>query len=221
VKQLIRLVNHVYWRPLEVLETRVLKAVPLTREWLSRLGDTLVITLISKMNILITLVITTLMPRLSVGVLLMIDILVYGQVAMMYKAIVLLIIPILFNTMIGMIKHNAAGIKTVIEETMLIITYKDNIPYVQSRDTDIALLNYENNKSNWIKAYNVLDTTNAIEILKHSPVMLYLRILTVSLFLLSWTVYLLVIIKYLYFKYLIYKFIRQRTRLSRYDKKTH
>jgi hypothetical protein len=132
---------------------------------------------------------------------------------MMYKTIILLIIPIIFNTIIGMIKHNAENNKTSIEELSLIITYKDDQLYMQSRENTIAIDNYETNKANWIKAYNICDTTTAIDIIKHSPVILYIRAITVSIFLLSWTVYILILMKYLHFKYLLYKYIRIKTKL--------
>lgn len=44
--------------------------------------------------------------------------------------------PKLFNVMVGMIKHNAEGNKASIEEHLVVtIRY---LPYVQSRDIDIA-----------------------------------------------------------------------------------
>jgi len=73
--------------------------------------------------------------------------------------------------------------------------------------------NYESNKAQWVRYYNILDTVQAIDIVKSSPIILYLRALTVSIFLLSWTVYILIIIKYLHFKYHLYKAIRIKTRL--------
>jgi hypothetical protein len=213
VKALRNIIDIVYWKPLLAVETCVLWAIPSMRVWLTVLGDALVSILNTKHRIVTVLLMSTLLPRLLVGVCLGVDIVVYQQVAWMYKAIFILIIPILFNTMVGMIKHNAEGIKTHIEEHGLVVTYSDGQPYVQSRGTIVAVLNYESNKRQWVRYYNILDTTTAIDIVKSSPIILYMRAITVIIFILSWTVYLLIIMKYLHFKYHLYKAIRIKTRI--------
>jgi hypothetical protein len=213
MKKVITIVNIVYWKPLVAVETCMLWLLPSMRVWLSRFGDMLVRTLKSRTSIAITLVTCTLIPRLCVGVCLGVDIVVYQQVAMMYKAIFILIIPILFNTIVGLVKHEAERCKATIEEHGLVVTYSDEQPYVQSRESTFAMDNYESNKAQWVRYYNILDTVQAIDIVKSSPIILYIRALTVSIFLLSWTVYILIIIKYLHFKYHLYKAIRIKTRL--------
>jgi hypothetical protein len=65
----------------------------------------------------------------------------------MYKAIVMLLIPIVFNVVIGMCKHTAAINTTSIKEHGLVVTYKDRQTYVQSKGTRIAVLHYETNKA--------------------------------------------------------------------------
>lgn len=185
VKKAITILNIIYWGPLRIIEAHILSRVPSIKVWLTRLGDILVYILINKVRIVIILVILMVMPRLVVSISLGIDIVIYGRIYMMYKAIALLIIPIIFNVVIGMCKHIAQDTKTNIEEYGLVITYKDKQPYVQSKGTIIAILNYESNKTKWIRAYNILDTIKAIEILKHSPTILYMKILTVSIFIIS------------------------------------
>jgi hypothetical protein len=126
----------------------------------------------------------------------------------MYKAIILLVIPIAFNVVVGMVKHNAQSNKKSIEDHSLVITYRNKEPFVQCKDSALAIENYEINKRNWIKFYNILDTFTAIEIVKQSKVILYLRAFTVAIFITAWTFYLIIIINFLYLKYYLFTFLK-------------
>ena len=76
------------------------------------------------MTILVILIVR---PKLIVGICLWINN-VYMDDSNAYKIIVLLMIPILFNVVIRMCKHNTESHKTTIEEHGLVITYKNTQP---------------------------------------------------------------------------------------------
>jgi hypothetical protein len=98
VKQLIALVNVVYWTPLKAVEEYILHSIPSMRPVLSKVGDIAVEYISNKLRICLVIVLFIVIPRLIVGVCLLVDVLVYSSISSMYKAIPLLIIPILFNT---------------------------------------------------------------------------------------------------------------------------
>jgi hypothetical protein len=107
MKRLIVLVNYVYWVPLRVIEKYILSIMPSIRILLNSIGDFIVLYVNNKLRICILIVIAIVLPRVVVAVYLMEDVMVHQCISRMYSAIPLLCIPILFNTVVGMVKHEA------------------------------------------------------------------------------------------------------------------
>jgi hypothetical protein len=211
VQQVVKGINYVYWGPLASVEARIVNEIPSIRERLVKLGDKLINNINDKKRIQVMLIVITIMPRLVVGISLSIDVVYYGRIELMYKAMWLLIIPIMFNTIIGMVKHEAEKDKKKLEEESLTVSYKEGQVYIQSKDTKGAIARYTENKNQWIRNYNIIDVIKAIEIVKLSKEILYMRIITQVIYISSWTIYILKIIKYMYIKYIIYKRLKKKT----------
>jgi hypothetical protein len=214
VQEIVKGINYVYWGPIASVEARIVKLIPSIRDIVMLIGRQVILICYTKMRLLVMLITFTIIPRLIVGICLAIDVIYYGRIELMYKAIWLLIIPIIFNTILTMIKHAAERNKTELEYDSLTVSYKDGQVYLQSKDTTWAIARYTYNKTLWISSYNIIDIIKAIEIVKISKELLYLRIITQVIYIISWTIYILKIINYLYVKYIIYKKSKNINKIS-------
>ena len=208
-----KLIDKVYWGPLAIVEARIVEIKGMVQV-LYKIGNGLVKCITTKLRIYVVLVTLMIMPRFTLGVCLMLDVFYYQRIELMYKAITLMIIPISFYVIIGMVKHQSERDKIALESLSLIVTYENNQPYLQSKDKVEALESYKSNKEKWIKYYNILDTIQAIEILKNSKNILIMRAICATVLLVSWLVHLLIIVYVLYKKYILWKYIK----LLRYKK---
>jgi hypothetical protein len=200
-----KIIDKIYWGPLALVEARILKIRGIVQV-LHTLSYGIVKLITTKFRIYVVLITLMILPRLALGVCLMLDVLYFQRIALMYKAISLMIIPISFYVIVGMVKHQISKDKLALESSSLIVTYEKEQPYLQSKEN--ALEKYESNKENWIKYYNILDTIKAIEILKTSKYILIMRAICALVMLVSWLIHLLIIIFVLYQKYMLWKYVR-------------
>jgi hypothetical protein len=214
IKRVIVLVNVVYWVPLMTMERYILHVMPSIRILLNSIGDFIVLYVCNKLRLCLVIVLLIVIPRLVVGVSLLYDVVYLGCIDTMYKAIQLLVVPIVFNVVLGMVKHEAQSSKQEIEDNCLHITYVDKQSYVSCRDTTSAIKKYEINKKLFVKYYNILDTLAAIEIVRQSKLILYLRAFTLAIFLLAWIFYLIILMNFLYLKYYLYSYVKRETQAA-------
>jgi hypothetical protein len=73
----------------------------------------LIDTFCSKTRILTMLITFTIIPRLIVGISLSIDVYYYGRIYILYKTLVLLIIPIIFKIIISLLHHEVRQLKDI------------------------------------------------------------------------------------------------------------
>jgi hypothetical protein len=152
----------------------IVSKMPSINSILQTLCDKLINKFDNKPRILIMLITFTIIPRFIVAICLSIDVLYYGHMKLMYMAVVLLIIPRMFNVIIGMIKHEA-------ELNLLKLDKKVDIGMAKRR--------YKYNEES--KYSTIIRVTTTIQIVKISKAMLYMRIITIVLYIFAWTLYIL------------------------------
>jgi hypothetical protein len=135
--------------------------------------------------ILSLIIVFTIIPRLIVGIRLIIDVIYYSRLEFMYKDLVLLLIPVIFDVICVRIKHEAERNMRRTEERGLIVNYKDGELSIENKDKEKTKARY------WIKNFHIIIYMISINVLQIHKHILYWRIITLVLYITSWTIYIL------------------------------
>lgn len=184
----IRIINVIYWKPLESIEREIMK-MPGIGKVLQSIGESLLYMLRDKKSVISLLLLYTVIPRTIMGISLCIDIIYYNKMAILYKVLFIVIYTISFNLIIGMVKHHCTANKEKLETESLIVSLENGNIVIESKDLGLSKESLSLRIENWLLYHNVLDVILAIELAKQYWLILCLRLVNVIMYIVAWMVY--------------------------------
>lgn len=161
IKQLIiQIITILYNNPLKITRQRMLKysfMQHLAIEW----GGVLELSIRTPYMIYLTTISFIFLPKLLLAVSLLADVILLNKIQVFYQLLCIVIIPIIFQSILSLVKDHVEYQKTYLEENNSKIKVIDSVPYMEDNNlfntaevTRIITL--------WTYYTNILDIINAI-----------------------------------------------------------
>lgn len=115
------LVDFMYWKPLKEFHNKVIVNIPLSGYILDDLGNTYINTCKTKPRIFLSILLFNFLPRLIVAFAFFTDVVIYQQFAYVYILLILIIFPLLFDSLIYILDNFASRATQEIEKKVIVL----------------------------------------------------------------------------------------------------
>lgn len=115
------LVNLMYWKPLKEFHDKVIVNIPLSGYILDDLGNTYINMCKTKPRIFLSILLFNFLPRLIVAFAFFIDVVIYQQFAYLYILLILIVFPLLFDSLIYILDNFALRATQEIEKKIIVL----------------------------------------------------------------------------------------------------
>ena len=187
-----KILNILYYKPLYTIGQILLKNKFMTFI-INIISNIYELTIRHKNQVILLTIIFCVIPKLAIGLVLLIDVFYFQQINLFYKSIWFFAYPIGFRVLLSLIEIHITKSKNELEDSFPKLK-KINLfePIEQSNYVPTKILRH------WIYYINILDIHNAFNIYQQTRMYLVFSIITTCTFLVAWSHYLYIVFIYIF-----------------------